>query len=107
VLGARPTDEVGEGGVLDLLVLGGEPVLMLPLVFRPGGHLELFEEGRGFSPTPYSCHRLAPERSRDRRMDCIASMNPAWRSASTVYSMDTTIGPAAGCGSPARRGVSQ
>lgn len=42
MLGARCSYDVGEGGVFDGLILGGEASIMLPLVFAPGGHLGLF-----------------------------------------------------------------
>ena len=42
MLGAWSSNDVGEGGVLDGLVLGGEASVVLALVFAPGGHLELF-----------------------------------------------------------------
>jgi hypothetical protein len=41
-LGAWSSDDVGEGGVFDSLVLGGEASVVLTLVFAPAGHLELF-----------------------------------------------------------------
>jgi hypothetical protein len=44
VLGASSSNDVGERGVFDGLVLGGEASVVLALVFAPGGHLELFQE---------------------------------------------------------------
>ena len=43
VLGLRAADDVGEGGVLDGLVLGGESPLVLAPVLLPARHFELFD----------------------------------------------------------------
>jgi hypothetical protein len=44
VAGARRADDVREGGVLDGLILGGEPPVVLELVLPPGRDVELLQE---------------------------------------------------------------
>ena len=45
-------DDVGEGGLLDGLVLGGEASVVLALVFLPAGDLELLDEQVAGPPRP-------------------------------------------------------
>src|SRR3954451_14372839 len=52
VLGAGCSDDVGEGSVLDGLVLGGQASVVLALVLLPGRYLELFQEEVRAFPDP-------------------------------------------------------
>src|SRR6187200_3640498 len=45
MFGVGTTDDVGEGGLLDGLVLEREPTVVLALVLLPTGDLELLDEG--------------------------------------------------------------
>ena len=50
--GTRGAENMGEGGVLDGLVLSGQPSFVLAEMFLPGRHLELFDEHLGTLPHP-------------------------------------------------------
>jgi hypothetical protein len=43
-MGLRRADDVGERSLLDCLVFGGEPFVVLALVFVPAGDVELLDE---------------------------------------------------------------
>ena len=52
VAGAWCADDVCEGGVLDVLILGGQPAVVLELVLPPGRDVELLQEEVGVFADP-------------------------------------------------------
>ena len=90
--GVRTTDDLSEGGVLDGLVVGSEPAVVLPLAFLPTGYLELLDEDSRVLTDPVVLPAAGAGAESEAAHGLHGAEESAWLSASTRYQIETTTG---------------